>query len=35
MKGILREMHLDYHWEISMSPQMDLRKEELMDSMMV
>jgi hypothetical protein len=35
MKGIPREMHLDYHWEMTMGSQMDLRKEDLMDSTMV
>ena len=35
MKGIPREMHLDYNLEMTMRSQMDLKKEELMDSMMV
>jgi hypothetical protein len=35
MKGIPREMHLNYHWEMMMRSQMDLKKEELMDSTMV
>jgi len=28
MKGIPREMHLDYNWEITMRSQMDMRKEQ-------
>ena len=28
-------MHLDYKWEMTMGSQMDMKKEELMDSMMV
>ncbi len=28
-------MHLDYKWEMTMGSQMDMEKEELMDSMMV
>ena len=35
MKGIPTEMHLDYHWEMTMGSQMELKKEELMDSTMV
>jgi hypothetical protein len=35
MKGILFEMHLDYHLEVRMRSLVDLRKEELMDSTMV
>jgi hypothetical protein len=35
MKGIPREMHLDYHLEKTMRSQMDMRKEELMDTTMV
>ena len=28
-------MHLDYNWEMTMGSQMDLKKDELMDSTMV
>jgi hypothetical protein len=35
MKGIPREMHLDYHLEMKMGSQMDLKKDKLMDSTMV
>ena len=35
MKGIPRGIHLDYHLEMTMGSQLDLRKEELMDSTMV
>jgi hypothetical protein len=35
MKGIAREVHLDYHLEMTMGSQLDLKKEELMDSTMV
>ena len=28
-------MHLDYNWEMTMGSQLDLMKEELMDSTMV
>jgi len=35
MKGIPREMHLDYHLKMTMRSQLDLKKEELMDATMV
>ena len=35
MKGIPREMHLDYHWKITMRSQLDLKKEDLMNATMV
>jgi len=35
MKGIPREMHLDNYFEMTMRSQLDLRKESLMDLMMV
>jgi hypothetical protein len=35
MKGIPREMHLDYYLEMMMGSLMDLKKEDLMDSTMV
>ena len=35
MKGIPREMHLNYHLEMTIRTKMDLKKEELMDSTMV
>jgi len=35
MKDIPREMHLDYHLDMKLRSQSDLKKEELMDSMMV
>jgi hypothetical protein len=35
MKGIPREIHLENNLETTMGSQLDLKKEELMDSMMV
>ena len=35
MKGIPREMHLDYNLEKMIRTKMDLKKEDLMDSTMV
>jgi len=30
MKGKPREMHLDYHWEMTMGSQIEMEKEDLM-----
>jgi hypothetical protein len=35
MKGVQREMHFDYHLEMMMRSQMDLRKEKLFGLTMV
>jgi hypothetical protein len=35
MKGIPRQIYLDYHLEMMMRSQLDMKKEDLMDATMV